>query len=410
MTATTASINDQRTCSDSTLLHNWCRQRDQQAFESLVERYAALVHNTCLRNWSGNSSKAEEACQAVFIIFSQKAAQIRNAAALPGWLHRTAVNTVKMQQRSEQRERQRRMEFIQEQPPARELDPAIRDDWAALRTQLDPAINSLSSKLRQALILHYFEGRSVNEIAARSKCSQSAIKKRLHEGRDRLRQYFKRTGYTASLAWLGTALQAEVTPTCSATIIASCYQASAPLHIPGALTIAQGVMKTMFITKIKAAAVAALFVCSSSAALMYAADAENDQSQEKNVTITITKPDKRTKPRQKPDEQDTDKPATGSGAPATNTKVTLSFVDTSLKDAADMISMMSGLKVRMGERVDTKATLTLSVKDQTAVSAIKTIASLTGNTVEFRDDGSYLIKKIKKKNNKNSNTKSEIDF
>lgn len=56
--------------------------------------------------------------------------------------------------------------------------------------RLHESINSLSEKVKQVILLHYFEGLSVAEIADRLRVSVGTIKWRLHDGRQKIRKDF----------------------------------------------------------------------------------------------------------------------------------------------------------------------------------------------------------------------------
>ncbi len=275
---------------DQVLLTTWVKNQDQAAFELLVERYAPVVNGVCLRSWNGDKERADEACQAVFIIFAQKASSIRDANHIGSWLHRCAVNTVNTQRRVEKRQHKLKQTVQEEMKTIPTLTDHEQAQWQEMRPLLDKGIDALSNKLRESIVLHYYQGQSVKDIANTLSTSESAVKKRLHEGRNRLRAYFTRAGYTASLAFMTAALQAETVPTCSINLIATCYQASAPLHIPAANGLAQGVLKSMIISKIKIAASAALVMVTFSAAAVYAADANGNIPSTPNQINTVKTP------------------------------------------------------------------------------------------------------------------------
>lgn len=61
--------------SDSQLLERFAREGDSTAFESLMWRYGPLVLGSCQRRL-GYRQDAEEAFQAVFLVFVRKAQTI----------------------------------------------------------------------------------------------------------------------------------------------------------------------------------------------------------------------------------------------------------------------------------------------------------------------------------------------
>src|SRR5438270_11636112 len=74
---------------DDALLGRWVEQADQSAFELLLRRHGPMVWETC-RRVLRHEQEAEDAFQAVFLTLARKAAGIRRAPCLAGWLYRVA--------------------------------------------------------------------------------------------------------------------------------------------------------------------------------------------------------------------------------------------------------------------------------------------------------------------------------
>lgn len=83
--------------------------------------------------------------------------------------------------------------------------------WSAVEPMLDDAIAALSAKDRDAIILRYFQGRNISELASALGVSQDAAKQRVCRAVDRLRTYFAARGVAAPSAsvalWLGSAVK-----------------------------------------------------------------------------------------------------------------------------------------------------------------------------------------------------------
>src|SRR5438876_11672902 len=81
---------------------------DEQAFETLVEKYVRMVYTVAARQ-ACDSHLAEEIAQSVFIILSRKARRFSSGTSIPGWLLRTTRfvcwDAIKMRRRREQNER-----------------------------------------------------------------------------------------------------------------------------------------------------------------------------------------------------------------------------------------------------------------------------------------------------------------
>lgn len=69
------------------LLGRYAAQRDAEAFAGLVWQFGPLVYGVC-RRVLGPAADADDAFQAVFLALARQASSLRDAAALPAWLHR----------------------------------------------------------------------------------------------------------------------------------------------------------------------------------------------------------------------------------------------------------------------------------------------------------------------------------
>src|SRR6476620_3166749 len=74
--------------SDRDLLERFA-SGDQKAFAALVARHAGMVLGVCRRALS-HTQDAEDACQAVFLVLSRKAASGRWQASVANWLYAPA--------------------------------------------------------------------------------------------------------------------------------------------------------------------------------------------------------------------------------------------------------------------------------------------------------------------------------
>jgi RNA polymerase sigma factor (sigma-70 family) len=86
-----AHENVDQTCDDPAVIDLVARARDgdKRAWDDLVERYAPLVWSIC-RRYRLCRADAEDAGQSVWLRLADQLDQIREPAALPGWLATTA--------------------------------------------------------------------------------------------------------------------------------------------------------------------------------------------------------------------------------------------------------------------------------------------------------------------------------
>ncbi len=250
--------------SDAELLERYVRQRDEAAFELLLWRHGVLVLNVC-RRVLHREQDAEDAFQATFLAFVRKAPTIIRHGSISSWLYKVAYR-VALEARARAQKRSAR-----EQPGGEALAIQRPPDpgWDEVRPILDEEVNRLPERLRRAFVLCYLEGKTNEEAARLLGCRPGTIFSRLSRGREMLRRRLVRRGVTLSTAVLTAALwqhAAEAVPTAplvTATLRAALLFAAGPA-VGGVsvqvTTLAEGVLRTMFITKLKMAALTVFVV------------------------------------------------------------------------------------------------------------------------------------------------------
>ena len=193
-----------QTTDDSTLLRRYSDEKSEDAFGELVARHVNLVYSVALRQ-AGNHHKAEEITQAVFIILARKARSLRNCAALSGWLYQTARLTAANFMRSEirrvRREQEAYMQSLLNEPAA--------DVWPQVAPQLEDAMGALNQKDRDAIVLRYFERRSLQEVGVVCGTSENAATKRVNRAVEKLRGHLASRGITTTATALSAAITAN---------------------------------------------------------------------------------------------------------------------------------------------------------------------------------------------------------
>jgi RNA polymerase sigma factor (sigma-70 family) len=248
--------------SDQQLLERFVNAADGDAFQILVRRYGPLVLGVCARVL-GSGHSVEDAYQATFLVLVRKAGSLRAPESLGPWLYGVAYRTA-LKARAETVQRRRR-----ERPLVESMSPSSSDDliWHDLRSVLDEEVNRLPRKHRAAVVLCYFEGKTNEQAARLLGCPAGTIFSRLAWARDRLRHQLTRRGLALSAAALAgflagnSALASAVGVPSQAAFAFATGQAAGAGSVPApAVSLAEGVLRAMFVTKLKIAAAVLLAI------------------------------------------------------------------------------------------------------------------------------------------------------
>lgn len=239
------------------LLERFVVQRDQIAFRALVARHGPMVLGVC-RRILRDPRDVEDAFQATFLILVRKAAGIQQRELLGHWLHGVAYRVAVRSRASAAKIRTREtiglaLETTEDGTLVSQLDDLL--------PVLDEELNRLPEKFRLPIVLCHLEGQTHDEAANRLRCPVGTVRSRLARGRERLRARLIRRGLApALLTGFGLTAQgaeAIVPPALlDSTIVAAVQYATARAMSAGilsssAISLTQGVLKTMFLSKLK---------------------------------------------------------------------------------------------------------------------------------------------------------------
>jgi polysaccharide biosynthesis/export protein len=183
---------------DERLLVDYVSHGDGSAFETMIRRHGPTVYRVC-RDVLGDSESAEDAFQATFLVLVRRAGSIREGRALGRWLYEVALRIARRERRRLARiKAQERQVSEMEAAAPPDFDPADRE----MKPILHEEIGRLPAKLREALVLCYFQGLTVEEAARSLGCPLGTLKSRLGKGRELLRSRLTRRGLAASVLLL----------------------------------------------------------------------------------------------------------------------------------------------------------------------------------------------------------------
>lgn len=148
-------------------------------FEDLYEKYATDVLRVCYF-YLGDRHKAEDVCQDVFVRLITNAPDLQEGRE-KAWLLKVALNRCRDLWRGAWLKR------VVLGSPAFELVPAP-DEFGKLAEQQEimQAINQLPSTFKEVILLHYYQGFGIAEIAEMMELPEGTISSRLSRGRKKL--------------------------------------------------------------------------------------------------------------------------------------------------------------------------------------------------------------------------------
>jgi RNA polymerase sigma factor (sigma-70 family) len=259
---------------DRQLLQRFTRDGDEAALTALIRRHGPMVLGVC-RRVLHNLHDAEDAFQATFLVLAKKASTIRHHDCLSSWLFRVAYHTAARARASAARrllsERRER-----DMPLA---DPVAEVTWRELRGLLDEELHRLPEKFAAPLVLCYLQGQTQDQAAAQLGWTPRTLRRRLEEGRRRLRLRLARRGVTLGAALAATLLTQAAAPAAlppplvyataraAAHVSAATASRAIPTHVA---LLTEGVLKAMFSTRLKSASLVLLAAALTLAAALLA--------------------------------------------------------------------------------------------------------------------------------------------
>src|SRR5688572_25224267 len=134
---------------DATLLRRYAEERAEDAFTELVRRYVDLVFGAALRRTGGDSHRAADVAQQVFIQLARDARKLSRHTVLSAWLHTATRNAALNLMISEQRRKAREIAAVALESAGTPGESNL--NWDHLRPVLDTAIDELSEPDRAAV-------------------------------------------------------------------------------------------------------------------------------------------------------------------------------------------------------------------------------------------------------------------
>jgi RNA polymerase sigma-70 factor (ECF subfamily) len=176
------------------------RAGDPEAFETLVRQESGRLLATVRRILRGDEEEARDVVQETLITALQRIDSFKGECRVSTWLHRIAINGALMRLRSRRRRPETSIEemlpsFLEDGHRAvgpgdddAFPDPETATHQAETRRIVRESIERLPDTYRVAVILRDIEELSTEETANLLGITTTAVKLRLHRGRQALRE------------------------------------------------------------------------------------------------------------------------------------------------------------------------------------------------------------------------------
>ena len=240
---------------DAALLTAYATHNSEEAFAELVRRYVALVYSAALRQVR-EPQLAEEVTQAVFILLARKARAVSRHPTLSGWLCRVTYFVSRDALRNDRRR-------LYRERVAAQMETSADTNWMQIAPLLDEVVAQLSDKDRSAIVLRFYEQKSLDEVGNVLGVNADAAQKRVSRALEKLRKLFARRGVSAATAIIAGAISAnsvQAAPAVLASSVTSVALANGATASSSTLALIKGAVKLMAWSQVKTAVVASTVV------------------------------------------------------------------------------------------------------------------------------------------------------
>jgi RNA polymerase sigma factor (sigma-70 family) len=299
-----AALSEGGDMPDGRLLEKFISRRDEDAFQALVRRHGPMVFGVC-RRILRQEQDAEDAFQATFLVLARKASSLRRREQLANWLYGVAYRTALDARRRTFRQRAKEQQ-VEDMP-----QPTSKPDelWHDLRPVLDDELSRLPDRYRLPIVLCDLEGRTRKEAARHLGVPAGTLSNRLAAARQTLARRLTRRGLALAGPTLAAVLAAERSASAGvpAALVVSIARAATGVAAGGAAVAAvpasvaaltEGVMKAMFLSKLKTTTAVLLlvgFLGAAAAGLAFRADAQEQPTPRRTAggSQAVPAPDQR---------------------------------------------------------------------------------------------------------------------
>lgn len=239
---------------DMALLREYATRNSEAAFAEVVSRRIGFVYAAALRQVR-DPHLAEEIAQAVFIILAQKAGRIPDPTILAGWFFKTTRFAALAHLRAVAKQSARTAILEKELQMQTEISSATSDEiWNQMSPLLDEALARLGEKDRRAVLLRFFENKSLAEVGAALGAGEDTARKRVSRALEKLHRYFSKRGVSSTTAIIGETISThsvQIVPAMLAKSVTTVAIAKGSIAAASTLTLVKGTLKILTWTKLK---------------------------------------------------------------------------------------------------------------------------------------------------------------
>ena len=232
------------------------------AFAALVDRHGPMVLRTC-RAILHDSHDVHDAFQATFVVLLRRAGSLWVKDSLGAWIHQVAYRTASCARSAAARRRRHEQNAAE-----RATGPVRPEVWDDLGLIIHEEVSRLPRRYRDPVVLCLVEGLTHGGAAQRLGWPVGTVESRLARGRAYLRARLTRRGLAPAVGAIGAILSAErvraavpsalVEATVHAAARLVTVQTVADVVSAGVVALTEGVLRTMFITKLRMVGMALL--------------------------------------------------------------------------------------------------------------------------------------------------------
>lgn len=173
------------------------KQKDAQAFETLMSPYEGRVYATCLR-LMGNEQDAADQMQEAMLRVWRTLHSFAAQSSFATWMYRVTTNVCLDALRKRKAGRSVSLDAMREgagfDPGDEGPGPEAQVEQSARRQALRQAMRDLSPELLSAFVLRDLQGQSYDQVAQALRISLGTAKSRIHRARAQLAKRLRESG------------------------------------------------------------------------------------------------------------------------------------------------------------------------------------------------------------------------